>query len=90
MDAHEGLVMNSFRKSMMPVLLGFAFVLAGCASSPSTDLAQDRGLCMQARVERIKGDPGWIKSLEAIRDPYEAWYCFSYQMAWDRGDHPGE
>lgn len=45
---------------------------------------------MQARIKRIKGNPHWIKRLEAIRDLYEAWYCFSYEMAWDRGDHPGE
>jgi len=73
-------VMKNFRKSIMPALLGIAFVLAGCASSPSTELAQDRGLCKQARVERAKGDPQWIRSLEAIRDPYVA--CIAFRTKW--------
>jgi hypothetical protein len=90
MHAQEVFIMKAFRRSMMPAVLGISLVLAGCAMTPSSELMQDRALCKQARIERIKGDPQWVKSLDAIRDPYVAWYCFSYEMVWDRGGHPGE
>lgn len=66
-----------------------AAALGGCAGMAPPGPSSDAALCAQARAERMRGDPGWVATLQRMNSLYESWYCLNYSMAWDRGENPG-